>query len=52
MNTFYSSNICLIEWADRIENLLPPVRFDVRFQLGIEENMRQITIEHHEEIPV
>src|SRR3974390_3491687 len=23
----FNSNICLIEWADRIENLLPPVRY-------------------------
>jgi len=48
----FSSNICLIEWADRIENLLPPVRFDVRLQLGIEEHTREITIEYHQEIMV
>ncbi len=48
----FGSYICLIEWADRIEKLLPPVRFDVRFQLGTEENMREIIIEHHQEIPV
>ncbi len=47
----FGSYICLIEWADRIEKLLPPVRFDVRFQLGTGENMREIIIEHHQEIP-
>lgn len=47
----FGSYICLIEWADRVEKLLPPVRFDVRFQLGTEENMREIIIEHHQEIP-
>ena len=47
----FGSYICLIEWADRVEKLLPPVRFDVRFQLGAEENMREIIIEHHQEIP-
>ena len=47
----FGSYICLIEWADRIEKLLPPVRIDVRFQLGSKENMRDIIIEHHQEIP-
>ena len=47
----FGSYICLIEWADRIEKLLPPVRYDVRFQLGTGENMREIIIEHHQEIP-
>ncbi len=37
--------ICLIEWADRVQSLLPPRRFDVDPKLGNTENSREIMIE-------
>jgi len=38
------SGICLIEWAEKAGDMLPPERYDVRFQLGTSENERQLTI--------
>ena len=37
--------ICLIEWAEKANGLLPPERYDVHFQLGNSENERMISIE-------
>ncbi len=36
---------CLIEWAEKAGDMLPPERYDVRFQLGTSENEREIMIE-------
>jgi tRNA threonylcarbamoyladenosine biosynthesis protein TsaE len=38
-------NICLIEWADRVQDSLPPNRYDVHLTLGGEEHTRRITCE-------
>ena len=40
-----SDGICLIEWAERLGELLPKQRYDVRFFLGEKENERRIEIE-------
>jgi tRNA threonylcarbamoyladenosine biosynthesis protein TsaE len=37
--------ICLIEWADKAQSLLPSDRYDVHFQLGATEHTRKITVE-------
>lgn len=37
--------VCLIEWADRVQGLLPPHRFDVHLKWGNTENSREISIE-------
>jgi tRNA threonylcarbamoyladenosine biosynthesis protein TsaE len=36
--------ICLIEWAEMLNDLLPKRRYDVRLSLGVEENERRIEI--------
>jgi len=41
---FFGNGICLIEWADRLANLLPERRIDVRLTLGMTEEDRDITI--------
>ena len=41
----YSDGICLIEWADRVRELLSPNRYDVHLTLGNDEQTRHITIE-------
>ena len=38
------SNIVVIEWAEKIKNLLPKKRFDVSFEY-INENTRRISVE-------
>ncbi len=45
-----SDGICLIEWAEKASQLLPAQRYDVRFQLGKNEHIRQISIEHNVEV--
>ncbi len=42
---FDGENICLIEWADRVRDLLPPNRYDVYLTLGNEKHTRRITYE-------
>ena len=37
--------ICLIEWAEKCEELLPPHSYRVRMKLGKDEFLREITIE-------
>jgi len=41
---FAGEFICLIEWADRVRDLLPLPRFDVLLALGATEECREITI--------
>lgn len=40
---FFGEGLVLLEWADRIEGLLPAVRYDVRM-LMVNENTREITV--------
>lgn len=40
----YNDGICVIEWADRVMDLLPPNRYDVLFTLGESETVREIVI--------
>jgi len=42
---FYDSGIVLLEWADRIEDLLPESRFEVVMKIS-NENEREIHISH------
>jgi tRNA threonylcarbamoyladenosine biosynthesis protein TsaE len=42
--------ICLIEWAEKAQELLPPQRYDVRLELGSTEHTREIVIEHVVEV--
>ncbi|MBS4027989.1 MAG: tRNA (adenosine(37)-N6)-threonylcarbamoyltransferase complex ATPase subunit type 1 TsaE [Ignavibacteriales bacterium] len=39
------NGICLIEWAEKAENILPDKRYDIHFQYGKEGNQRIISIE-------
>jgi tRNA threonylcarbamoyladenosine biosynthesis protein TsaE len=41
---FYGKGICLVEWADRLGDLLPDPRIDVRIMLGATEEERDIVI--------
>jgi len=41
---FFGNGICLVEWADRLANLLPERRIDVQMTLGATEEDRAITI--------
>jgi tRNA threonylcarbamoyladenosine biosynthesis protein TsaE len=43
--SFGGTGLCLVEWADRIKDLLPPRRYEVSFALGADESDRTITIE-------
>jgi len=38
------NEICLIEWAEKVEGLLPERRYDVRFEYGPEEHQRLIRV--------
>ena len=40
----FGEGVCLIEWADRVEKILPSNRFDVHLNLGEDENTREITV--------
>ncbi len=40
----YDDGVCVIEWADRVKEFLPPDRFDVYLKLGVNENEREISI--------
>jgi tRNA threonylcarbamoyladenosine biosynthesis protein TsaE len=40
----YDEGICLIEWADRVKDLLPSNRYDVLFTLGNSDTVREIVI--------
>jgi tRNA threonylcarbamoyladenosine biosynthesis protein TsaE len=39
--------VCLLEWAERVERLLPPRRYDVTLAFGRGESERSVTIEEH-----
>ncbi|MEX2116009.1 MAG: tRNA (adenosine(37)-N6)-threonylcarbamoyltransferase complex ATPase subunit type 1 TsaE [Bacteroidota bacterium] len=41
---FFGDGICLVEWADRLGNLLPDKRIDVRLILGGTEEERDIAL--------
>lgn len=41
-----AGGVCLIEWADRAERLLPPERYEVSFRLAPDPETRIITITH------
>ncbi|TAK60360.1 MAG: tRNA (adenosine(37)-N6)-threonylcarbamoyltransferase complex ATPase subunit type 1 TsaE [Bacteroidetes bacterium] len=36
--------ICLIEWAEKADEVLPRERYEVRFQLGASEQERELSI--------
>lgn len=40
---FYSGNYCLIEWPDKVENLLPDDAIRVKIELSAENEQRIIT---------
>ena len=42
---FDGDGICLVEWAEQLESLLPRRRYDVRLSFGKKENERMIAIE-------
>ena len=42
--------ICLVEWADKAQELLPPRRYEIFLMLGADELMREITITHIVEV--
>ena len=43
-DVFKGQNIVLIEWADRVKELLPKSAIWIKFEHGKQENERQITI--------
>ena len=43
-DVFKGQNIVLIEWADRVKEILPKGTIWIRFEHGKGENERQITI--------
>lgn len=47
-NYFYSGNLCLIEWPELIEPLLPERYLRVDIRLGASDNERIINISHYE----
>jgi tRNA threonylcarbamoyladenosine biosynthesis protein TsaE len=40
---FYSGNYCLIEWPEKVENLLPGDTIRVELELTVERDQRKIT---------
>lgn len=48
----YNDGICLIEWAEKIVDLLPAKRYDVFFQFGERENIRKIVIAEPQKVTV
>ena len=44
---FYGEGLCLIEWANLIEEILPPVRKEITIEKDLEKGFdyRKITIE-------
>jgi tRNA threonylcarbamoyladenosine biosynthesis protein TsaE len=47
-NYFYSGNLCLIEWPELIEPLLPESYLRVDISLGATDEERMIKITHYE----
>ena len=48
---FYGEGLCMIEWANLIEEILPDKRFDVTIEKNLEKGFdyRKITIKEHED---
>ena len=46
---FYGNGLCMIEWANLIEEILPEKRFDVTIEKDLEKGFdyRKITIKEH-----
>lgn len=42
-----ADGICIIEWAERVKEILPAVRYDVHFDFGERENERIICINNN-----
>ena len=42
---FYGQGVCLVEWADRAEGLLPPNRRDVQLEY-LSDGQRRVTVKH------
>ena len=42
---FYGQGVCLVEWADRAEGLLPPNRRDVKLEY-LSDGQRRVTVKH------
>ncbi len=38
------NGVCLIEWADRVFDMLPEKRYEIHFALGANEQSREISI--------
>ena len=47
---FYGEGLCMIEWANLIEEILPDKRYDVTIEKNLEKGFdyRKITIKEHE----
>lgn len=45
----YGNGICIIEWADIVQERLPAKRYDIFFEQGNEHNERNIRIERRGE---
>lgn len=43
---FAKRGVCIIEWADLIEDILPKNRLDIKFKM-VDENTRQLVITPH-----
>lgn len=41
----FGNGVCLLEWADVVEEKLPPIRYDITLALGDDQNQRIIHIE-------
>ena len=48
---FYGEGLCMIEWANLIEEILPDKRYDVTIEKDLEKGFdyRKITIKEHED---
>jgi tRNA threonylcarbamoyladenosine biosynthesis protein TsaE len=42
--SLYSGNLCLVEWPERAESLLPPDAFNISIKI-VDEQTRQLTID-------
>ncbi|MBI2619494.1 MAG: tRNA (adenosine(37)-N6)-threonylcarbamoyltransferase complex ATPase subunit type 1 TsaE [Ignavibacteriales bacterium] len=49
---FFGGGICIVEWAERLSNLLPAERYDIRLDFGEREADRIIAIHRKNAVPV